>query len=438
MRPMPAGVGLTVAIACFTLSACIGGTSTRSEAGPSITVFGPYRDAEADHFAASIDEFTSRTGITIRYTGSSDFVTDLGRRTGELNDPPDVAMVPQPGLVRDLAETGRIVELSDAAREALTANYSPEVMALGDVDGTPYGVPFRANVKSLVWYRPSVFAARGWALPRSLDELEDLSARIQAGGEMAPWCLAIAAGTATGWPATDWAEDLVLRLAGVDAYNRWSYGDLPFSSPEVSEAFDRFQSLVLAPGRLSGGTSYAVETGIRRVFDPLLADAPGCAMAKQADFALGWLPAGTTVGPDGDVDFFVLPGAAASGAVPPLVVGGDLAVQLRRHPDVDAFIAFLAGEHAGEPWARAGGFLSPKSSFDSATYPTDAQRRIAQLLTTAPTLAFDASDQMPASIGAGLLWQDITIWVAGLVTYDTITQGLDAAFADALSSSAGP
>ena len=429
MRRTRIGFGTTVAIACITVAGCIGGTDTRPDTGASITVFGPYRGAEADRFADSVEEFTERTGVKIRYTGSADFVTDLGLRTGELNDPPDVAMVPQPGLVRDLADTGRILELSDEARAALAANYSSEAMALGDIDGTQFGVPFRANVKSLVWYRPSVFAARGWALPRSLDELEDLSARIQMGGEMAPWCLAIAAGTATGWPATDWTEDLVLRLDGADVYNGWANGDLPFSSPEVSEAFDRFRSLVLAPGRLDGGTTTAVETGIRRVFDPLFGDEPGCAMAKQADFALAWMPADTTVGPDGDVDFFVLPDVNASDGVPPLVVGGDVAVQFRRDPDVDAFVAFLAGEQAGEPWARQGGFLSPKSSFDPDVYPTSAQRRIAALLTTASTLAFDASDQMPASIGSALLWQDITLWVAGVADYEAMALDLDDAFA---------
>jgi alpha-glucoside transport system substrate-binding protein len=221
----------------------------------------------------------------------------------------------------------------------------------------------------------------------------------------------------------------VLRLDGADVYNGWANGDLPFSSPEVSEAFDRFRSLVLAPGRLDGGTTTAVETGIRRVFDPLFGDEPGCAMAKQADFALGWMPADTTVGPDGEVDFFVLPDVTASDGVPPLVVGGDVAVQFRRDPDVDAFVAFLAGEQAGEPWARQGGFLSPKSSFDPDVYPTSAQRRIAELLTTASTLAFDASDQMPASIGSALLWQDITLWVAGVADYEAMALDLDDAFA---------
>ncbi len=423
--------GLLLIVGCLGATGCIGGTGTRSVASPEITVFGPYRGAEADRFQASVETFTERTGITIRYTGSADFVSDLAQRAGELNNPPDVAMVPQPGVIRELAASGRIVELSDRAGDELAANYSPEARALGQIDGATFAVPFRSNIKSLVWYRPDVFAEQGWEIPRSLDALEDVAARIEADSAMAPWCLALQAGTATGWPATDWVEDLLLRLAGVDEYDAWARGELPFSSPTVADAFDRFQTLVLAPGRLNGSTAISIETPIRHVVQPLFGDEPGCAMAKQADFAIGWMPAGTTVGPGADVDFFVLPGA--TDAEPPLVVGSDLAVQFRRTPSIDAFVAFLAEEQTGAPWASQGGFLSPKITFDPAAYPDDTERRLAELLTSARELAFDASDQMPASIGSGLLWEEITAWVTGGTSYDVFSGRLDAAF-DGLES----
>ena len=163
---------------------------------------------------------------------------------------------------------------------------------------------------------------------------------------------------------------------------------------------------------------------------PLLAEPPGCAMVKQADFASGWLPADTTIGPDGDVAWFVLPDVVASDAPPPLVVGGDFAVQFRRDPIVDSFMAFLAGPQAGESWARRGGFLSPKSTFDPTRYPNDSERAFATLLDDAPVLAFDASDQMPASIGSGLLWPSITRWVAGVLTYEQFAQLIDEEFAE--------
>ncbi len=418
-----------IGVGCLFASACIGGAGTRDDSPAEITVFGPYRSTEADRFVASVEAFTERTGITIRYTGSADFVADLERRAGERNDPPDVAIVPQPGVIRELAADARIAELSDSAHEQLAANYSPEARALGEVDGTAFAVPFRANIKSLVWYRPSVFSERGWETPSSLDELEALVARIQADGEMAPWCLALESGTTTGWPATDWAEDLVLRLAGQDDYDRWAKGQLPFSSATITEAFTRFRELVLAPGRLNDTAAASVEIPVRQVVDPLFGDLPACAMAKQADFSIGWMPTGTVVGPDGDVDFFVLPDTMASEDMPPLVVGSDLAVQFSRSPDIDAFMSYLAEDQVGEEWANQGGFLSPKTTFDPAAYPNDAQRRLAELLTSASTLAFDASDQMPASIGSGLLWEEISAWVAGAEPYDAFSARIDEAIA---------
>lgn len=418
---------LLVAAVCVAAAGCIGGSDGDADGESVITVFGPYRGSEADSFASSIEGFTERTGIEIRYTGSADFVTDLARRSLELNDPPDVAMVPQPGVLGALVDEERIAPLSGAALDQLDANYSPQARALGEVDGTTFAVPFRINIKSLVWYRPEVFDERGWERPHSLDELEATAARIQAEGSMAPWCLALESGTSTGWPATDWIEDLVLRRAGAEAYEAWAAGELPFASPAVTDAFEQMQALVLADGRVHVGAADSVEIPTTQVVDPLFGDDPGCAMAKQADFAIGWMPPGTSVGPDGDVDFFVLP-AADPDAEPPLVVGGDLAVQFRSSPDVDAFIAYLAESQVGAPWASAGGFLSPKQTFDRTEYRDDTERRLAELLTSAEKLAFDASDRMPAEIGSRLLWDEITLWVAGARSYDDVAERLDEAF----------
>ncbi|CAN5747286.1 hypothetical protein BH24ACT4_BH24ACT4_25080 [soil metagenome] len=359
-------VAVVVAVALVT-AACTGGSSSAAEGVRAIEVFGPYRGVEADRFVESISGFTDRTGIEVRYAGSGDFVADMEARTGVGSDPPDVALVPQPGLVDELVVDDELVALSEGVQSALEANYTDDVRTLGQVSGTQYGVPFRILIKSLVWFKPDVFATYGWEVPTSLAELDALVEEIDRTDDIAPWCMAIGAGRSTGWAATDWVEDLVLRESGPDAYQAWAQGDLDFASTEISSAFDRFRELVLAPGRVVGGLSSVVDVPVEDCDDPLFADPPGCALYKQADFALSWMPDGTTVGPDGDVDWFPLP-AAEAGEVPPLVVGGDLAVQLSDQPEVDELMAYLAGPEAGRSWAQQGGFLSPKDR--SGSRPT--------------------------------------------------------------------
>jgi alpha-glucoside transport system substrate-binding protein len=174
-----------------------------------------------------------------------------------------------------------------------------------------------------------------------------------------------------------------------------------------------------------------VEDAPRRLFS----DPPGCALYKQADFAVPWMPGGTTIRPDGEVSWFLLPGKTAS--KPPVLIGGDQVVQFRHTPDSDALTAYLAGSDAGRSWARRGGFLSPKSSIPETVYPTEFRSELERVLEHATTLAFDASDQMPPDIGSGLLWRDITSWVAGAKDYATLASEIDhARAADAASGSA--
>ncbi len=413
------------ALLCCAAAGCVGAGTPEELPESTIEIFGPYRGVEADRFVETLQPFVESSGVGVRYIGSVDFVDDLERRAGEENDPPDVAVVPQPGLIRQLAEDRRIAQLDRATADAIAANYPGAVARFAKIDGKLYAVPFRLVVKSLVWYRPDVFADHGWTPPRTLDELERLVDRIQSGTGIAPWCFSMAAGSATGWTATDWVEDLVLRGAGIERYRQWATGKLGFADPAIESAFEEFRALVLAPGRVAGGLAAVAATPVSEAVAPLFDDPPGCALYKQADFATAWMPSGTTIGPDGDVDWFMLPGATDES--PPALIGGDQIVQFNREPKVDALMAYLAGPTAGASWARQGGFLSPKSSIPASSYPEDYLRALVAALGRAPALAFDASDQMPPDIGSGLLWRRITQWVSGVLDYATFAALIDAA-----------
>jgi alpha-glucoside transport system substrate-binding protein len=236
------------------------------------------------------------------------------------------------------------------------------------------------------------------------------------------------AGSATGWAATDWVEDLMLRFGGPDAYDEWAAGERGFDDETVRDAFRTFDDLIVRQGRTAGGLRNILQTEVSRGSEPLFASEPGCAMYKQASFAESWFPDGTTIGDD--VDFFVLPGTDA--AVPgPLVVGGDTLVQFSDDPDVHRLMNFLISPAGPREWASRGGFFNGLTTVGLDTYYSAADRLFAELLREDRIVRFDASDVMPAAIGSSLFWSEITEWVAGVITLDELAATMDAAYADA-------
>ena len=415
-------VGLALAVA-----AGLGAAACGNDADPldesTVRVFGPYLGVDADRFAEVIEGFELTTGIDVAYTGSVDFVSDLRQRAVG-NQRPDVAIVPQPGVVDNLVDGSALVPVAADTAEAIRVAYDSTTLAT-----TPwnlrYAVPYRSNVKSLVWFRPDVFSDNGWTVPNTLDELSSLVDEIDASGSMAPWCFSIFAGSATGWPATDWIEDLVLRTAGADIYDQWANGEWSWQTPEIKTAFQEFSELVIVGKRSFGGIRAVLQTEVSHASSPLFADHPGCALYKQASFAENWFPPGTSVGADGDVDFFVLPGERADDTT--LVTAGEAAVAFDDRPAVERFMAYLATADSGRTWAREGGFVSQRVDVDLDAFYNDIDAAFAELLRDETTSRFDASDTLPAEIGSGLLWQELTNWMNGSTTLDGVLASMDEA-----------
>lgn len=424
-------VAVTLAgVLAATVAACGSSEATTSDAG-AIDVFGPYRGNEADRFAASLRGFEQTTGIEVNYTGSADFVSDLRQRVERGLDAPDIAIVPQPGFVSELVERDLAVALSDTTLAAIDEHYGTRTETLTR-PAPGYTAPYRISPKSLVWYRPDVFEQYGWEVPATFDELELLAERIgqqdlgSDGAPIAPWCFTMAAGTATGWAATDWVEDVVLRIDGPAVYDRWTAGELPWDSPEVRAALARVDDLVVATGRSAGGLRSILQVDVDLASEPMFDDAPGCAMYKQAAFAESWFPNDVEIGTD--VDFFVLPGQDPATPAP-MLVGADSLVQFSDDDRVGELMTYLVSPDGGREWAKRGGYLSARTSIDIETYHTDTDRRFAELLLDGRVLRFDASDLMAPDIGAGLLWNEITAWVAGTSSTDVFVTTIDEAVA---------
>lgn len=403
------------------VAACAGGDAEPVGDAPTVEVFGPFRGTEAELLADSLKPFEQTSGIDIRYTGTGAFVSDLERQIRAAN-PPDIALIPQPGLVRELFDSGQVVPLGPEAIEAVEENYSEQTRALGEVDGVAVGVPFQVSLKSLVWYRPEVFDRLDLMIPTTLDEFETVLQQIEDAG-FTPWCIGIESQAATGWVATDWTEEMVLRLAGPDVYDAWVRGDVGFTDPAIADAFAAFRTLALQPGRPTGGISGVLRTSHQASPLGLFGESPDCVLHRQASFVINSMPPELEYGPDGDIHFFVFPGASDD-AQSPLLVGSVLAVSFDDRPEVAAVMSHLATPSSTERWAEAGGHLRPHETIDIDGLPP-VDRAATELLRNADIIRADASDAMPPDIGTTLLWQRITSWVAEEITYDELASTID-------------
>lgn len=358
-----------------------------------VVVFSELLGSEARALEAVFAPFEARTGIDVRLISSGSFETDL-ERTVDLGFPPDIALFPQPGFMEELAEEGRVKPLGPLAAEALAANYDPAVASLGELDGTTYGVIVRAVVKSLVWYPPAAFEEDGYEVPATWDELVGLADTIEQAGT-SPWCLAVRDFDASGWVATDWVEDLVLRFSGVEVYDQWVDDEVPFTDVRIALPTARFAAIGTDPRQVHGGSGFVLGTYVWDAVDPMLRSPTDCYLLRQGDAQAAHLPGGTRVAPDGDL--WVFPFPAREPGPPPMLLGGQLAAPFDERPEVDQTLAYLASPEAGQIWADRAEFVAPYATWDTAgdsALVTYAR----QLVDEAPVVRFDASDLMPLRV----------------------------------------
>lgn len=361
--------------------------------------------------------FETCTGATIKYEGSRDFEAQLPVRL-KAGNAPDLAYIPQPGLLNTLVtgNPGKVIEAGAAATANVGANYSPEWKTYGSVAGKYYAVPVGANAKSFVWYSPKKFTEKGYAVPTTWDELMALSEKIATDNPDAkPWCAGIESGGATGWPATDWVEDMMLRTNSPEDYDAWVAHTLAFNDPKVVAAIDMAGSILKNDKYVNGGlggvktiaTTSFTEAGL-----PILDGT--CFLHRQASFYQANWPKGTDVSEAGDVWAFYLPGKTAD--VKPVLGGGEFAAIFADRPEVHAFQAFLASPEWSNEKAKAtpnGGWLSANKKLDPANLTKPMDKLSYTLLTDAKTVfRFDGSDLMPSAVGAGSFWKEMTNWIA--------------------------
>ena len=388
--------------------------------GQTVEITGPWTGNEKEKVDKVFDFFTQATGATVNYSGSDSFEQDIviSTRSGSA---PNLAVFPQPGLAADLASQGFLTPLADGTAEWVAENFAAgqswvDLGTYADADGNDalFGLFYRVDLKSLVWYSPEAFDEAGYDIPQSMEELKSLTDQIVEDGGT-PWCIGLGSGAATGWPATDWVEDMMLRTQSPEDYDAWVANELKFDDPKVVAAIEEFGYFARNDAYVSGGSSAVANTDFRESPAGLFEIPPACYMHRQASFIPAFFPEGTKVGTD--VDFFYFPAYAEKDLGKPVLGAGTLFGITKPSDATTAFIEFLKLPVAHELWMAQGGFLTAHAGVNSATYADDSLRGQGEILRNATTFRFDASDLMPGEIGAGAFW-------TGMVDYST---GADAA-----------
>ncbi len=393
--------------------------------GQQVTVSGPWLTPEDDVFRSVLAYFADATGAEVIYTGSDSFEQQIVI-DAEAGSAPNVAVFPQPGLAADMAARGLLYPLPDGMDEFVAANYGAgqswvDLGTYADKDGNDqhYGFFYNVNVKSLVWYVPENFEDAGYEVPETMEELKALTEQIVADGEV-PWCIGLGSGAATGWPATDWVEDMMLRTVSAEDYDAWTTNDLPFNDPKVIAAIEEFGWFARDDAKVAGGAGAVASTDFRDSPNGMFASPPGCYMHRQASFVPAFFPEDTEFGED--VDFFYFPSFAEKDLGNPVLGGGTLMAITDPSDGTNALMEFLQLPLAHEVFGAQSGFLTPLKSVNPETYLNDALRGQAEILVNATTFRFDGSDLMPGGVGAGTFWTGMVDYTGGKSATDVANE----------------
>lgn len=395
--------------------------------GTVVTMTGPMTGEEEVNFLNSIEDFEIKTGIDIQYEYLEDFEVSITEII-ESGNSPDIVDFPQPGLLAYFVKNGFVVDLSQYLNMLnLQTNYDQSWLDMAMMESPEgeimAGIWYRASVKSLVWYPKEKFIEANYEIPTSWDELFDLSQQIVDKGTSA-WCIGIESGEATGWPATDWIEDIMLRTTSLENYDKWVEGELKFTSPEVKNAFVIMSNLWFAEGFTYGGRESIATTWFGDVA-PMFEEEPQCWLHRQASFITPFFPDEAVAGVD--YDFFYLP-AIDPNYENPILVSGDIVAAFNDRDEVLAVVEYFSNAESIEEWIKAGGVISPHQDSNLDWYSNEIDRKIAELLLSADSVRFDGSDLMPKEVGTGSFWEEITAYVSNLIDLDITLANIDASW----------
>ncbi|MCL3883398.1 ABC transporter substrate-binding protein [Marivita sp. GX14005] len=393
------------------LALCAGAASAED-----LTVFGPWLGPDQAMVEEVLADFAEKSGHNVSYVGSDSFEQQIVV-DAEAGSAPNVSVFPQPGLASDMAKRGFLTPLKDGTADWIRENYAAgeswvDLATFEGPDGEDhlYGLFYKVDVKSMVWYVPENFEDAGYEIPETMEELKALTEQIVEDGET-PWCIGLGSGGATGWPATDWVEDMMLRTQPPEVYDQWVNNEIPFDDPRVVAAIEEFGAFARNDDYVAGGAGAVASTDFRDSPKGLFAAPPQCYMHRQASFIPAFFPEGTEVG--FDADFFYLPAYENKDLGQPVLGAGTLWAITNESEAAHDLIAYLQTTDAHEIWMANGGFLTPLQGVDSSKFVDEPTAKMNQILLDATTFRFDASDLMPGGVGAGTFWTGMVDYAGG-------------------------
>jgi alpha-glucoside transport system substrate-binding protein len=417
-------LSLVLVVALSAMAGCQPQTTTddNGEIG-SVSVVGVWGGGEIEAFQDVVAGWEEETGGSMDFEGTRDLSSILRARVAGGN-PPDLAILPNPALLEEFARQGDLQPIDGVLdMSQLQQNFSETWIDQGSVDGQLYGLFVKASSKSTVWYNPNVFEAEGYAIPETWDELMQLTQQIADEADAEPWSIGVESGGASGWPASDWIQEIVLAEAGPDVYDQWVNNEIPWTDPAIRSAFEKFGEIALNDDYVVGGPSRVLSTSFEdAAYDPFT-DPPQAHMYFLGAFAQGFIEDQfPDLEPIQDYDFFDFPpvdpqfqGAATGGA--------DVIVMFNDTPSARSLMEYLAQGESWRPWAEAGGYQTPNQGLSTDAYPDEIAAKAAEQLTESEIFRFDADDAMPAEV-QNEFWSGILEYLQNPDRLDQILQNI--------------
>ncbi|MGZ6557359.1 MAG: ABC transporter substrate-binding protein [Actinomycetota bacterium] len=425
----PLALLLIVSVSC--------GTKKKAETGKKsnigrVSLLSAMEPAEAQALQTTIDADINKTAKYVATVeANADFETQVKIRV-QGGNPPDIAFYPQPGSVIEQAKAGKAVALEDMGLDvnAMTQTYGPYLMSLVEYNGKHYGVPTNINLKSMIWYPKDDFTKKGYQIPKTWNDLLALSAKIKSDGGT-PWCVGFESGGATGWPATDWMEDIMLRTAGPAVYDKWVAHQIPFNDPAVKKAAQLFGDVMFHPGWVLGGAKNTPSIKFGDAPLPMFKEPPGCWLHRQANFINAFFPSTAVAGKD--YDFFPFP-TIDDPSQSAALIGGEFGVIFRNAPEVVDFIQKFAGTtvQCDQGKSVSTSRISPNTNVAPSCYANPILAQASSVVTAAlksGNARFDASDAMPSAVGSGTFWTGMVKYMqGGPSSLDGVLSGIEASW----------